>query len=103
MATDRHGDREGLAEPVMINVKDEAEAYERIAEFEADNPDLKATALHVRGRLVEAGIEIRIEGPGVVALVVIDPTADPAPMYVVVENLPMAVKTSLAELAHKHD
>lgn len=103
MATDGHGDSEGLTEPVMINVADEAEAYQKIAEFEADNPDFKATALHVQGRLVEAGIEVRIEGPGVHAVVVIDPTSDPAAMYVVIENLPMAVQTSLAELALRHE
>lgn len=101
METDGHGGREGLVEPVMINVKNEAEAYEKIAQFEADNPDFKATALHVQGRLVEAGIEIRVEGAGVQAVVIIDPTAEPTPMYVVIENLPMAIESSLTALANK--
>jgi hypothetical protein len=49
--------------------------------------------------LVEAGIQITILGPGLHAVVTLDPTSDPRLSYAVIDNLPHAVHSALLHMS----
>jgi hypothetical protein len=76
-----------------------AEAEEMIAALQQENPDSDVHTLRIATGLVEAGIQITILGPGLHAVVTLDPTSDPRLSYAVIDNLPHAVHSALLHMS----
>lgn len=86
---------EGLG-PVVHSL---AEAEEMVAALQEENPDSEVHALHITAALVEAGIQVTIQGPGLHAVVTLDPMCDPRLSYAVIDNLPQAVHSALLNMS----
>lgn len=87
--------KEGLG-PVAHSA---AEAEEMITALQKENPDSDVSVLRIATGLVEAGIQITIMGPGLHAVVTLDPTSDPRLSYAVIDNLPHAVHSALLHMS----
>lgn len=80
---------------VTFGVTGLEEAEVIMAKFRQEDPSTRVQAVHVSTRLVEAGIEVTVEGAGIHIVSTLDPTQDPAPMYDVLQHLPDVVHTAL--------
>lgn len=85
-------------QPFTLKAESLEQAEELIAKVKEQFPSHMVEALRLKARVVEAGIEVTMEGPGVWAQVVLDPTADPAISYHILEHVPDAVHESIRQM-----
>lgn len=82
----------------MIHAHDMEEAQRLIEGLQKAHPEHRVEALHIRAGLVEAGIQVTVQGQGLYAQVTLDPTVDPAITYHILEHIPDAVQSALGEM-----
>jgi hypothetical protein len=98
MATGGYGAGPNDLGPVTLHANDMDQARAMIAELQKIQPDARIEALHVKSRLIEAGIEVVVEGGGLYAQIVLDPNVDPQVTFHIIEHLPDAVESAVEEM-----
>lgn len=99
METGGHGDGQAHPEPMTFHASSMEEAKVMLAQIQAENPEHEMLPLHVKGRLVEAGVEVTIEGAGLYAVVTLNPSVQAEVTYAILAHLPEAVYSAIAEMA----
>jgi hypothetical protein len=74
------------------------EAQEALTRLQAENPGKTVHALRVTGRLIEAGVEVTLSGPGCHAVITLNPEVEADVSYALLEHIPAAAEAALESL-----